>query len=64
MWLYAKEAPQTFPNLSANGLIVLCVNVQFTHAFTPMRGTARVCLQFGNSKPDRPRSRAPEKCRR
>jgi hypothetical protein len=64
IWLATKQAPQTFPYLSANGLIVLCVNVQFTHVCMPMRGTARVCLQFGNPKPDKPRSRAPEKCRR
>jgi hypothetical protein len=63
-WLVTKQAPQTFPYLSANGLIVLCVNVQFTHVCMPMRGTARVCLQFGNPKPDKSRSRAPEKCRR
>ena len=41
IWLYAKEALQTFPYLSANGLIVLCVNDQFSHACTPMQGTAR-----------------------
>jgi hypothetical protein len=36
-WLFAKQAPQTFPYLSANGLIVLCVNIQFTHdVCTPM----------------------------
>jgi hypothetical protein len=40
IWLYAKKAPQTFPYLSANGLIMLCVNVQFTHVSTPM---PRVC---------------------
>jgi hypothetical protein len=39
IWLYAKEALQTFPYLSANGLIVLCVND--AHACTLMRGTAR-----------------------
>jgi hypothetical protein len=44
IWLYAKEAPQTFPYLSANGLIVLCVNVKFTHACTPLRGTALFSL--------------------
>ena len=37
--LYAKEALQTLPYLSANGLIVLCVND--AHVCTPMRGTAR-----------------------
>jgi hypothetical protein len=36
-WLFAKQAPQTFPYLSANGLIVLCVNAQFTHVCTPMQ---------------------------
>jgi hypothetical protein len=40
-WLFAKQDPQTCPYLSANGLIVLCVNVQFAHLCTPMRGTAR-----------------------
>ena len=39
IWLVAKQAPQTFPYLSANGLIVLCVND--AHACTLMRGTAR-----------------------
>jgi len=39
IWLVAKQAPQTFPYLSANGLIVLCVND--AHVCTPMRGTAR-----------------------
>ena len=39
IWLYAKEALQTFPYLSANGLIVFCVND--AHVCTPMRGTAR-----------------------
>ena len=39
IWLYAKEALQTFPYLSANGLIVSCVND--AHVCTPMRGTAR-----------------------
>ena len=44
MWLYAKEAPQTFPYLSANGLIVLCVNVQFTHACTPIARDCPSCV--------------------
>jgi hypothetical protein len=44
IWLYAKEAPQTCPYLSANGLIVLCVNVQLTHACRPLRGTALYSL--------------------
>ena len=35
IWLVAKQAPQTFPYLSPNGLTMLCVNVQFTHACTP-----------------------------
>jgi len=39
IWLYAKEALQTFPYLSANGLIVFCIND--AHVCTPMRGTAR-----------------------
>jgi len=39
IWLYAKEALQTFPYLSANGLIVFCVND--AHVCTLMRGTAR-----------------------
>jgi hypothetical protein len=39
IWLFVKQAPQTFPYLSANGLIVLCVND--AHVWTPMRGTAR-----------------------
>jgi hypothetical protein len=30
-WLFAKQDPQTCPYLSANDLIVLCVNVQFAH---------------------------------
>ena len=39
IWLYAKEAPQTCPYLSANSLIMFCVND--AHVWTPMRGTAR-----------------------
>src|SRR5262249_61193079 len=39
IWLYAKEASQTFPYLSANGLIMFCVND--AHVCTPMRVTAR-----------------------
>jgi hypothetical protein len=39
IWLYAKEALQTLPYLSANGLIVFCVND--AHVCTPMRATAR-----------------------
>ena len=39
IWSYAKDALQTFPYLSANGLIVFCVND--AHVFMPMRGTAR-----------------------
>jgi hypothetical protein len=39
IWPYAKEALQTFPYLSANGLIVFCVND--AHVCTPMRRTAR-----------------------
>src|SRR5262249_4272458 len=39
IWLYAKEASQTFPYLSANGPIMFCVND--AHVWTPMRGTAR-----------------------
>jgi hypothetical protein len=35
-WLFVKETPQTFPYLSANFLIVLCVNVHFAHVYTPM----------------------------
>jgi len=72
IWLYAKEALQTFPYLSANGLIVFCIND--AHVCTPMRGTARAVstvwqlasasVPRSTSKPDRPRSRAPEKCRR
>jgi len=68
--LYAKEALQTFPYFSANGLIVFCVND--AHVCTPMRRDCPRCgsatgVGFGPafySKPDRPRSRAPEKCRR
>jgi hypothetical protein len=48
LWLFVKQAPQTFPYLSANGLIVLCVNVQFTHVCTPMQGLPELFLQFGN----------------
>jgi hypothetical protein len=40
IWRVVKQAPQTFPYLSPNGLIMLCVNVQFTHASIPM---ARDC---------------------
>ena len=47
IWLYAKEALQTLPYLSANGLIVLCVNLQFTHVRTPMQGLPELFLQFG-----------------
>src|SRR6516165_5646470 len=39
IWLYAKEALQTFPYLSANGPIVFCVND--AHVWTPIRGTVR-----------------------
>ena len=39
IWLYAKEALQTFPYLSANGLIMFCVND--AHVWTPIRGTVR-----------------------
>ena len=45
IWSYAKEALQTFPYLSANGLIVFCVND--AHVCTPMRLPA-LCPQFGN----------------
>ena len=44
IWLYAKEALQTFPYLSANGLIVLCVNVQFAHACTPIARDCASCV--------------------
>ena len=65
-WLFAKQAPQTFPYLSANGLIVLCVNIQFTHdVCTPMARPAELFstvwqLAFGfgpalHSKRDGPR---------
>jgi hypothetical protein len=37
IWLFVKQAPQTFPYLSANCLIVLCANVQFTHVCTPCK---------------------------
>jgi hypothetical protein len=47
-WLFAKQAPQTFPYLSANGLIVLCVNVQFTHVWARMQGLPELFLQFGD----------------
>jgi hypothetical protein len=42
--LYAKEALQTFPCLSANGLIVFFVND--AHVCTPMRGLPALCLQL------------------
>jgi len=42
IWLVAKQAPQTFPYLSANGLIVLCVNVQ--HACTPIARDCASCV--------------------
>jgi hypothetical protein len=45
-WLFAKHAPQTLPYLSANGLIVLCVNIQFTHVYAPMQGLPELFLQF------------------
>ena len=44
IWLYAKEALQTFPYLSANGLIVLCVNVQFAHACMPIARDCPSCV--------------------
>ena len=44
IWLVAKQAPQTFPYLSPNGLIMLCVNVQFTHASTPMARDCPSCI--------------------
>jgi hypothetical protein len=47
-WLFVKQDPQTFPYLSANCLIVLCVNVQFTHVCTPSQGLPELFLQFGN----------------
>jgi len=40
-WLFAKEAPQTFSYLSANGLIVLSVNVQVTHLSAHAPAVAR-----------------------
>jgi hypothetical protein len=46
IWLYAKGALQTFPYLSANGLIVFCVNIQFTHVYAPMQGLPELFLQF------------------
>jgi hypothetical protein len=74
IWVVAKQAPQTFPYFSPNGLIMLCVNVQFTHVSTPIARDRPSCVYslatgvgFGPgfySKPDRPRSRVPEKCRR
>ena len=51
IWLYAKEALQTFPYLSANGLIVLCVNVQFRHVCMSMRGTARGVYSLATLSP-------------
>ena len=47
-WLFAKQALQAFPYPSANGLIVLCVNVQFTHVFMSKQGLPELFLQFGN----------------
>ena len=47
-WPFAKQDPQTFPYLSANCLIVLCGNVQFTHVCTPMQSLPELFLQFGN----------------
>ena len=46
IWSYAKEALQTFPYLSANGLIVFCVND--AHCVRPCEGLPALCLQFGN----------------
>jgi hypothetical protein len=43
-WLFAKRAPQTLPYLSANGLIVLCVNVQFTHVCTRLCKACPSCF--------------------
>jgi len=56
-WLFAKENPQTCPYLSANCLIVLCVNAQYTHVARPCEGLPELCLQFGNWRGLR--SRAP-----
>ena len=44
IWLVAKQAPQTFPYLSPNGLIMLCVNVQFTHVSMPMPRGCPSCV--------------------
>ena len=44
IWLVAKQAAQALPYLSPNGLIMLCVNVQFTHASTPMARDCPSCI--------------------
>jgi hypothetical protein len=44
IWLVAKQAPQTFPYLSPNGLIMLGINVQFTHVSTPMPRGCPSCV--------------------
>jgi len=45
--LYAKKALQTFPYLSANGLIVFCVNDAHV-CVRPCEPLPELCLQFGN----------------
>jgi len=55
IWLVAKQAPQTFPYLSPNGLIMLCVNVQFTHVSMPMpRGRPSCVYSLLSSVPRAP----------
>ena len=46
IWLYAKEALQTFPYLSANGLIVLASMKRMR--VRPCEERPALCLQFGN----------------
>jgi hypothetical protein len=46
IWLVAKQAPQTFPYLSPNGLIMLCVNVQLTHTSPHGKGLSELRLHY------------------
>ena len=49
--LVAKQAPQTFPYLSPNGLIMLCVNLQFTHVYAHAKGCPSCVYSLLSSVP-------------
>ena len=54
IWLVAKQAPQTFPYLSPNGLIMLCVNLQFTHVYAHAKGCPSCVYSLLSSVPRAP----------